>query len=353
MRSSRMCARNAVSSSTHRFDWNWKLSDLSEPAPDAPTVFSTFACGGGSTMGYKLAGYRVLGNCEIDPKIAAVYEENLHPKHTFVMDIRDFNKMDDLPDELYGLDVLDGSPPCTSFTLQGDRDKAWGKSKRFEEGQALQTLDDLFLEYMGTVEKLKPKVFVAENVPGLLMNKARGYVNQILNRAREIGYGVQIFRLNAAYMGVPQDRTRVFFIGNRMGYPKLELSFDERPIPFGEVRSAYGGRPAHPCVTRYRYAYKPGIRAVGYMAEAAGARRGGTSYRLADDLYPAPTLTSAPVTRVCDWTFFTEHDEKAVSTFPADYDFAGGDSTFITGMSVPPVMMANIAHEIKLQWLEG
>jgi DNA (cytosine-5)-methyltransferase 1 len=62
-------------------------------------------------MGYKLAGCEVLGCNEIDPKMNKVYIENHHPKYNYLMDIREFNKLDDLSEELYDLDILDGSPP--------------------------------------------------------------------------------------------------------------------------------------------------------------------------------------------------------------------------------------------------
>ena len=55
------------------YPWKWNLADLPEPAADAPTAFSCFSCGGGSTMGYKRAGFRVLGNVEIDPAMFAMY----------------------------------------------------------------------------------------------------------------------------------------------------------------------------------------------------------------------------------------------------------------------------------------
>ena len=76
-------------------------------------VFSCFACGGGSTMGYKLAGCEVIGCCEIDHRMNEVYIKNHNPKHNFLMDIREFNKIpnEELPEELFNLDILDGSPP--------------------------------------------------------------------------------------------------------------------------------------------------------------------------------------------------------------------------------------------------
>lgn len=89
-----------MSASEHRFPYRWQLAD-GFPAkgikPNGRTVFGTFVCGGGSAMGYKLAGFDYLGGVEIDPKVAAVYADNLHPRHLYVEDIRDFNKRDDLP----------------------------------------------------------------------------------------------------------------------------------------------------------------------------------------------------------------------------------------------------------------
>ena len=63
-------------------------------------------------MGYKRAGFDVIGNVEIDPKINAMYVKNHQPKFNYCMDLRDFNKLKELPEELFSLDILDGSPPC-------------------------------------------------------------------------------------------------------------------------------------------------------------------------------------------------------------------------------------------------
>lgn len=344
-----MSARRAASSSTdRRYPWEWRLSDLPEPAEDAPTVFSTFACGGGSSMGYKRAGYRVLGNCEIDPKIAAVYAANLHPKLSYVEDIRDFNRREDLPDELYELDVLDGSPPCSTFSMQGSREKAWGVEKRFAEGQKMQRLDDLFFAYLETVGKLRPKCFVAENVMGLVAGNARGYVHEIVETAQGMGYSVQVFRLNAAFMGVPQRRERVFFVGNRMGWPKLRLEFSERPVTFGEVRTETGGgRLTVPVECLARQA-KPFDGDLGKVTKGKNY-----SYALAWDERPAPTLHTGRQIRMADLTYMTDADVVRASTFPGDYQFGKSDPQFVCGMSVPPSMMANVAHEVRRQWLEG
>ena len=155
----------------HRFPFRWNIAD-GYPAKGIEahnsTVFGTFICGGGSSMGYKLAGYHHLGGVELDPKVAETYKINHNPELLYNEDIRDFNKRTDLPEQLYHLDLLDGSPPCSTFSTAGSRDKAWGKEKHFAEGQKLQTLDDLVFIYCDTIIKLQPKCFLLENVSGII-----------------------------------------------------------------------------------------------------------------------------------------------------------------------------------------
>jgi DNA (cytosine-5)-methyltransferase 1 len=218
-----------MTNNKHKFPYKWNLADgypAKGIAKNECNVFGTFICGGGSTMGYKLAGFNHLGGVEIDVKVADVYKENHKPKYLFVEDIRAFNKRTDLPTELYNLDILDGSPPCSTFSMAGSREKAWGKSKQFREGQAMQTLDDLVFVYCDTIIKLQPKVFLLENVKGIIQGNAKAYSKAIVKKMQEAGYTVQVFCLNAASMGVPQKRERVFFIGHKkeFGLPKLNWS---------------------------------------------------------------------------------------------------------------------------------
>ena len=195
----------------HKFNYEWKLAD-GYPDKNGYKVFSCFACGGGSTMGYKLAGFDVIGMNEIDKRMADCYIENHKPKHSFIQPIQDFKFIDDLPGELYNLDILDGSPPCSSFSMSGNRDNDWGKNKKFKEGQKEQVLDTLFFDFIDLVKELKPKVVVAENVKGLLLGNAKKYVTEIYKQFEEAGYYVDKWLLNAMAMGVPQQRERVFFV---------------------------------------------------------------------------------------------------------------------------------------------
>ena len=204
MKRSNTSARNAVSGSTE-FPWNWKLKDLEARPKNGHTVFSCFSCGGGSSMGYKLAGYSVVGNCEIDADMMKIYRKNNHPEHSFLMDIRDFVKLPDeeIPEELKHLDILDGSPPCSVFSMAGSREDGWNVEKTFREGQAKQRLDDLFFYFIKVAEKLKPKVVIAENVKGLINGNAKGWVNQIVRAFDEAGYARSMILIVNAWLGYP------------------------------------------------------------------------------------------------------------------------------------------------------
>ena len=170
-------------------DWKWSFSDYPKEK-NGLKVFSCFSCGGGSTMGYKLAGCDVIGNVEIDEKMNELYKLNHNPKYNYCMDIRDFNSIpnEELPEELFNLDILDGSPPCTTFSMAGDREKTWGKKKKFREGQKEQTLDDLLFVFIDTVAKLQPKTVIMENVEGLIKGNAVKYVHKVYDKFKSIGY---------------------------------------------------------------------------------------------------------------------------------------------------------------------
>ena len=214
-----------------------------------------FQVGGGSTMGYKLAGYDVIGCNEIDPRMMKVYIKNHHPKYSFCEPIQDFKNREDLPEELYHLDILDGSPPCSSFSISGNREKDWGKKKKFREGQAKQVLDTLFFDFIELARKLQPKVVIAENVKGLLMTKAKDYAHRILTSFEQVGYSATLTLLNSKFMGIPQKRERVFFVAVRndlLEYipkigifqdPFIDLNFKEQLIKWNYIYTDVDERP--------------------------------------------------------------------------------------------------------------
>lgn len=344
--------------SKHRFPYEWRMAD-GYPAKGIEahnsTAFGTFICGGGSSMGYKLAGYHHLGGVEIDPNIAAIYRENHNPEYLFVEDLRRFNERTDLPKELYALDLLDGSPPCSTFSMAGGREGTWGKQKKFAEGQALQTLDDLVFVYCDTILKLQPKCFLLENVKGLTAGNAKSYVKRVFKKLADGGYDCQLFVCNAATMGVPQKRERAFVIGHKKEYvlPKLVLKFDEKPIYFREVidksdckNNLTEGEQMHFDNRRASDRTMANTR-----ARVDGKNSGFTRSWVHSDAV-CPTLTTTSMLLFDFPRKMNEKEIKLCSTFPLDYKAPSREKQlWMCGMSVPPVMTANIAYEIWRQWI--
>ncbi|MFS1514575.1 DNA cytosine methyltransferase [Chengkuizengella sp. SCS-71B] len=341
-----------------KITYDWRLSDLVKVKHNGLNVFSCFSCGGGSTMGYKLAGFNVIGNCEIDPQMMKIYRHNHKPKHSYLMDIREFKKIpnEELPTELFQLDILDGSPPCSTFSMSGQREEVWGKEKKFREGQAKQQLDDLFFDFNDVAEKFKPKVIVAENVVGLVRGNAKGYVNQIIKQLTNIGYVTQIFKLNSATMGVPQRRERIFFISYRkdLNFPKLKLQFNERPIKYKEFKSGKG-TPLNPNTKTYRRWLRrnPSDTNIGDITARTEGKENNFNTNLLNDEMISQTLTSnGEVIRYDEPCYISKEDILNIQSFPKDYAFLDASPKYVCGMSVPPLMMRAIAEQIYKQWLK-
>jgi len=347
----------------HRFPYRWTLKDANF-TKDKGKVFSCFACGGGSTMGYKLAGFDVIGCNEIDPKMMEAYKANHNPKYAYLEPIQTFKMREDLPQELYELDILDGSPPCSSFSIAGNREKDWGKDKVFREGQAMQVLDTLFFDFIDLAKKLQPKVVVAENVKGLLLGAAKQYVRQIYREFDLAGYYCQHWLLDASKMGVPQKRERVFFIAMRKDIatpflksidlftiaPELNLEFNEPEIPYKEIRQTEGNADAiglSKMISHYWKLTTPGNAFSENHPKGSYFNEVKTA---PDKVLPTIRANGLPYDYEIERTLFDE-ETKMAGTYPLDYEFKSNKVVYLVGMSVPPVMMANIATEIYSQWL--
>lgn len=340
-------------------DWKWTMKDDYPKEKNGLKVFSCFACGGGSTMGYKLAGCEVLGCCEIDPKMNEAYVKNHNPKHNFLMDIRIFNKIpsEEIPEELFNLDILDGSPPCTTFSMAGDREESWGKKKKFREGQAEQTLDDLSFVFIETVAKLRPKVMIMENVEGLLKGEAWSYVQRIYKELKDIGYKVNHWLLKGEYMGVPQTRHRVFFIALRddvdYDLTRLDMSFNYEPITYGEIKSGIGDEMNKN--TRIYKLLSQCNEDDRYLCDVVKRVEGKESlfnYVVLQEKNMFPTLSAGSAVtpmRAKEKTYCTCEDMIHSQTFPEDYDFINRSRSkvqYLCGMSVPPIMIKRIVTRL-------
>lgn len=234
---------------------------------------STFSGCGGSSLGYRMAGFRMAWANEFIPAARDSYRANADP--ATVLDDRDIREVtaDDILTatglQVGQLDLLDGSPPCASFSTSGKRQAGWGKVKKYSD--TAQRTDDLFYEYARLVRDLQPRTFVAENVSGLVKGTAKGYFIRILTALRACGYRVEARLLDAQWLGVPQARQRLIFVG---------------------VRNDLNLPPAFPRPLPYRYSVRDALPHI--VAQGDNGGFGGGEMR--DAVLPSGTIGATPQT---------------------------------------------------------
>ena len=289
---------------------------LAERRADAPTVISTFAGAGGSSLGYSMAGFRELLAVEWDDNAVATFKANFPDVPVYHGDIAKLSV--DRVLEMTGLksgelDVFDGSPPCQGFSTAGKR-----------------MIDDprnqLFREYVRLLRGLKPKVFVMENVSGMIKGKMKLIFVEILKELKASGYRVSARLLNAMYFGVPQSRERVIFIG---------------------VRGDLGIEPSHP------KAESAPIALNTICPDALGSK----SQQINTDsssLNPHVTIQKLSFLKETLLTKDgrrepTKKELMAISSFYDDFLFSGDKREYWEriGNSVPPLFMRSIAMHIR------
>ena len=193
------------------------------------TVISTFAGGGGSSTGYKLSGGNILAVNEFVESARDTYKTNYPDTPIMPDDIKQISGDDILKVaniKKGELDILDGSPPCSAFSIAGKRDKGWDQEKSYSDGKKVENIEDLFFEFIRVAEQVQAKVIIGENVAGITMGTAREYFNRIVNGFGKIGYEAVGKVMNAAEHGTPQARQRCFFVAIRNDVmDKLGINF--------------------------------------------------------------------------------------------------------------------------------
>lgn len=271
------------------------MAEIAALPPNGYTVASTFAGGGGSSTGYRMAGFKVVWANELTASARASYAANMAPGT--VLDGRDIRKVQ--PEDILKatglaageLDVFDGSPPCVSFSTAGRREKGWGKVTISHD--ATQRQDDLFYEYVRLLRGLQPRVFVAENVSGLIKGTAKGHFLEILAALKDCGYRVEARLLDAQWLGVPQMRQRLIFVG---------------------VRHDLGAAPVFPKPLSYRYSVRDALPWIASLESGHGF----TGHAMEPASKPAPVILAgrAVRTRVIHDTNGSNRPSTAVMTSP-------------------------------------
>ena len=332
------------------------LGDCGKAPSAGLRVASLFSGGGGSCIGYRLAGCRVLLSVDIDPNMSRQVAANSLADSCLVADVRDPSVGEALRD-LRPLDVLDGSPPCSSFSTAGHREAAWGKKHRFREGQVAQILDDLPLHFVRRVHDVQPRFAVMENVMGLTAGKARGFLREILSGLFRAGYETQTLRIDASAFGVPQARERLFLIARRrdLGLPALSIRGNRRKMSAAWALS--GLPPPAPGQVRHLTEWmaqawkrtRPGDPLVRDIERRLRRRSVRDFYKLHPDR-PSPCL-SANLDGHTHWDsprWLTWPERRRLAGFPDDYRVESENlGKRIVGYSVAPLVTREIARAIR------
>lgn len=345
------------------------MSEIEQLPWNGYNVVSTFSGGGGSCLGYRMAGYRVVWANEFIPAAQETYKANHKLSFLNCSNIRDITVervVEESGLDVGEIDIFDGSPPCASFSTAGSREKHWGHEKAYSDTK--QRVDDLFFEYVRMVDGLQPKVFVAENVSGLVKGTAKGVFKEILRAMKGCGYTVSARLLNAKYLGVPQSRERLIFIGVR-----------------NDLCERYGVKPAHPKPTNKIVTLGEALDGIDYDAPDAielehlfsdkaacrvlkkiernphkpisGATvMNGSYFNLYRESMFAPCSTVCQSGNIGTATTchpmrdrpFTIRELKRITSLPDDFVLTGayGKQWERCGRMVPPLMMKSVAETI-------
>lgn len=231
-----------------------RIRDLADK--NAHQMVDLFCGAGGLSLGFTQEGFVTALANDIEECCVDTYAHN-HPEtprdHIIKGDIREV--VEHLEDFLKGhdIDIVVGGPPCQGFSMANRQ----------------RLIDDprnhLYKNYVQAVEKIKPRFFVMENVKGML-----SVAEQVKEDFRGIGYSVEFHLLNAKDFGVPQNRERLIYIGNRLGIDN-ELIFQDifelsKDIPEFVLKDAlYGLRPLQ--ASRIKNSTEQGSETSGYKIE--------------------------------------------------------------------------------------
>ena len=293
-----------------------------------PTVISTFAGCGGSSLGYKWAGFEELLAIEWDDNAVETFKLNFPDVPIWKRDIREVTGKEILdfkwlkPGEL---DVLDGSPPCQGFSVIGKRDVSDDRN-------------DLTLEFIQLINELQPKVFVMENVAGMVGGKMKGRFKEIMIALKETGYNIECTLMNSKYYDVAQSRKRLIWIGCRDKSPIF-------PEPQSEPKCLSDVLPN--IVEQNRGQYDKTWKTAQVPCYTITTLRGtgditagftGLLFKTKDGIVRQPTIKEA----------------QLVSSFPEDFVFTGNinEQWKRIGNAVMPKFMEHIAKTIKTKILE-
>ncbi len=177
-----------------------------------PIGIDLFAGAGGLSLGFEQAGFNIAYAIEHDKSAAETYAKNRRRKGVYV-DTKDINTIS--PSKIVNtfgfkkgeLDIVIGGPPCQGFSTSNRQTRNLHNPN-----------NHLVYKFVSFVKQMQPKWFLMENVSGMETFEQGSVRNELLENFKKLGYEAVSLILNAADFGVPQNRKRIFFIGNRVGH---------------------------------------------------------------------------------------------------------------------------------------
>jgi DNA (cytosine-5)-methyltransferase 1 len=304
-----------------------------------------------------MAGFRELLAVECDGNAVETFRLNFPGVPVYHGDIRGLTADECMrlagvaPGEL---DVFDGSPPCQGFSMAGNRDVG-------------DTRNGLFREYARLIAAIRPKVFVFENVKGLVSGRMKQIYAGIVKTLKECGYETKTEVKNAMYYGVPQSRARVIILGVRcdLGIAPSLPPPQTRPVSAGDALVGVCNDPDEVSALLADAERRAHLRSLWDRMEPgqSGDDVTGKNYFSLckiDPARPSPTITkteeSAGFGGIMHWAErrkMTVAEAKRLSSFPDDFAFAGARSDAMARMGncVPPLLMRAIAAHIRTEIL--
>lgn len=320
-------------------------------------VVSLFAGCGGSSLGYKLAGYKEVLAIDFNKNAVETFKLNFPEVPIWQRNITKIKGQEILAFcgiKKGDLDVLDGSPPCQGFSTAGKR-------------KVMDLRNDLVNEYIRLVSEIEPKVFIMENVSGMVKGTMKGLFREYLLRMKALDYDVRVKLLNAKYYNVPQSRQRLIFIGVRK-YLNRESVF---PKPNGRlitVREAIKDLEDKEYDESNNHVWIELLKSHKVYPHLIKAKMGenlnfGLARRL-DYGLPSPTVQTSGVAGPYVGSSWFAHpilnrpisirEAARLQSFPNEFRFMGTlkEMALMVGNSVPPLMMKAIAETIRKEILE-
>ena len=337
-------------------------------------VVSTFSGGGGSCLGYRMAGFRVLWANEFVEEAQKTYRAN-HPG--VILNTKDIRTV--TPEEILqeiemkpgDVDLFDGSPPCCAFSTAGRKEKGWNQERAYSDGKS-QQIENLFLEYIRILKGLQPKTFVAENVSGLVKGTAVGFFKEFIREMKAAGYQVKAQLLNAAWLGVPQKRERLIFVGVRNDIG-IDPVFPKPEKYFYTIRDALNGVEIDEAerlmliesakkYSWYKIAEQFPVNPAKMIA-GEDIRGKGKAFNLQRWPYDSPVGTLCQshgqpgvygTIHPTEIRKITINELKRLTSIPDDFILTGDYSQKYERLArmVPPVMMKHIAETIRYEILD-